>query len=104
MLTHSLTDVMTVWADKIPGLHELSHEDRDLLINTGALELISLRLAYRYAPILFFAYQFFHMCGLSICTSICTSRSSVSAHTDAHMVTRSWEFFPRHIIEIYVSI
>ncbi|GAU93262.1 hypothetical protein RvY_05228 [Ramazzottius varieornatus] len=44
-LTHS-ADVITVWKDCIAGL-EISQEDRDVLIQSAAMEMISLRLSYR---------------------------------------------------------
>ncbi|XP_055342970.1 nuclear receptor subfamily 4 group A member 1-like isoform X2 [Paramacrobiotus metropolitanus] len=47
ILTHSLTDIVLVWADRIPGFHDVPQDDRDILINSSALELISLRLSHR---------------------------------------------------------
>lgn len=44
-LTHS-ADVITVWKDCIAGL-EISQEDRDVLIQSAAMEMMSLRLSYR---------------------------------------------------------
>ena len=48
-LTHSLTEVMSIWVEHIPGFSEVARDDRETLINSAALELLSLRMAYRYA-------------------------------------------------------
>lgn len=46
LLTSSI-DIIRIFCDKIPGIHELTHGDRDLLFQSACLELFVLRLAYR---------------------------------------------------------
>ena len=47
LLTSSI-DVIRIFCDRIPGIGDLSHKDRDLLFQSACLELFTLRLAYRY--------------------------------------------------------
>ena len=51
LLTSSI-DVIRIFCDRIPGIGDLSHKDRDLLFQSACLELFTLRLAYRYLPAL----------------------------------------------------
>ena len=46
LLTSSI-DVIRNFCDRIPGITDLSHKDRDLLFQSACLELFTLRLAYR---------------------------------------------------------
>ena len=41
-------DVLRAWAERIPGFTQLCSEDQSALFNAAALELIALRIAYRY--------------------------------------------------------
>jgi len=49
LLTSSI-DVIRNFCDRIPGITDLSHKDRDLLFQAACLELFTLRLAYRTQP------------------------------------------------------
>lgn len=46
LLTSSI-DVIRRFCERIPGIQELCHSDRDLLFQSACLELFALRLAYR---------------------------------------------------------
>ena len=46
LLTNSI-DIIRIFCEKIPGIHELTSNDRDLLFQSACLELFVLRLAYR---------------------------------------------------------
>ena len=46
LITSSL-EVIRRFCDRIPGIMELSQNDRDLLFQSACLELFALRLAYR---------------------------------------------------------
>ena len=52
LLTSSI-DVIRIFCNKIPGVTELTHNDRELLFQSACLELFILRLAYRCCTILF---------------------------------------------------
>ncbi len=46
LLTTSIESIRR-FCDRIPGINELTHADRDLLFQSACLELFALRLAYR---------------------------------------------------------
>jgi hypothetical protein len=46
LLTSSI-DIIRMFCEKIPGIHELTPNDRELLFQSACLELFVLRLAYR---------------------------------------------------------
>jgi len=46
LLTNSI-DIIRMFCEKIPGIHELTPNDRELLFQSACLELFVLRLAYR---------------------------------------------------------
>ena len=41
-------DTLKAWSEKIPGFSELCAEDQELLYHAAVLELLALRIAYRY--------------------------------------------------------
>jgi nuclear receptor subfamily 4 group A protein 2 len=52
-LLNASLDVIRAFCERIPGYGELIRQDRELLFQSAALELFTLRLAYRYAFLLF---------------------------------------------------
>jgi nuclear receptor subfamily 4 group A protein 2 len=51
-LLNASLDVIRAFCERIPGYGELIRPDRELLFQSAALELFTLRLAYRYAFLL----------------------------------------------------
>ena len=41
-------EVIKSWAERVPGFKDLCSEDQRLLLHSAMLELLSLRIAFRY--------------------------------------------------------